>query len=239
MGLAVIIALCGQASFAEWSEGPCPPPPGSYCIISHGAFLTFGPNGKHIAIVSGDEIRIFDLTDGSLLRTFRTEKPSLSFGIPSFSPDGELIAAPMSGDLIGIWDVTTGEEMLTISAPTGPYLRVAFSPVGGSLASISGGKVELWDTDRHRLQPGRRTPRRRGRGSNPQGMECEERRGGPLLHRILERGLLDHVQPRWILPLRRLRGWGNPPLGSRNRRREVRPGRTHRSRSSAPSPPIT
>lgn len=145
LGLAIIIALCGQASFAEWSEGPCPPPPGSYCTISHGAFLTFGPNGKHIAIVSGDEIRIFDLTDGSLLRTFRTEKPSLSFGIPSFSPDGELIAAPMSGDLIGIWNVTTGEELLTISTPTGPYLRVAFSPVGGSLASISGGKVELWD----------------------------------------------------------------------------------------------
>jgi len=143
LGLALFASL--STSAATWTEGACPPAAESYCTISQGAFLTFGPNGKYLAVVLGGKIRILDIADGSVLRSITAQQPWMSFGIPGFSPDGKLLAAPMSGDLIGVWNVASGENLLTIPTPTGPYLRVEFSPTGGSLASISGGRIDIWD----------------------------------------------------------------------------------------------
>src|SRR5262249_39974673 len=56
------------------------------------------------------------------------------FGL-DFSPDGRHLAAPCGGNLVKVWDLITGEEMLVLRGHTQRVIRVAFSPDGRLLAS--------------------------------------------------------------------------------------------------------
>ncbi len=68
----------------------------------------------------------------------------------AFSPDGERLASA-SGlwkhGQVKVWDVTSGQEMLTFKGHTeGGVKSVAFSPDGKRLASASADAVKVWDT---------------------------------------------------------------------------------------------
>jgi WD40 repeat protein len=78
--------------------------------------VDFSPSGKRLASAAGQPLR--------------------SVGGKPQTPPGEF----------KIWDMATGEEMLTIPSQVGAAYGVAFSPDGAWLATAGGGaSVRIWD----------------------------------------------------------------------------------------------
>jgi WD40 repeat protein len=53
----------------------------------------------------------------------------------AFSPDGQYIATASSDGTAKVWDASSGQERLTLSAGPDPLTQVAFSPDGTRLAT--------------------------------------------------------------------------------------------------------
>jgi WD40 repeat protein len=64
----------------------------------------------------------------------------------AFSPDGRRLATACGEGTVKLWDVETGDRLLTLRGHTEAVHGVAFSPDGRRLASSGGGGVvKLWD----------------------------------------------------------------------------------------------
>lgn len=113
--------------------------------LTEASFATYSGDGRYLATVLRRAIDVFDVA--SYTETTHIPAPSYTteFGVPSFSPDGRLLAAPVSEDVVKVWEVSTGTEVLSIDARLRPYRRVAFSPSGDLLAIHTGDDIELRD----------------------------------------------------------------------------------------------
>jgi RNA polymerase sigma factor (sigma-70 family) len=71
----------------------------------------------------------------------------------ALTADGKLLARGGADNTVDLWDVASGKKLHTLKGHTVPILRVAFSPDGKTLASITGswlpdevrGEVKVWD----------------------------------------------------------------------------------------------
>jgi WD40 repeat protein len=120
--------------------------------------LAFAPDGRRLAAAVRDgKVSLCGAPDGSEIRQFLAVEPSQSrfahlFGHGNyvtdlaFSPDGRWLLTGGSDDLVRVWEVATGAEVLRRPAHEGGELRVAFGP-GGRTALSSGrdGQAYLWD----------------------------------------------------------------------------------------------
>jgi eukaryotic-like serine/threonine-protein kinase len=108
--------------------------------------VVFGPDGRRL-LSSGPNgpAKLWDLVDPRQLGIFRCLWPA---GV-AFSPDGEQLAARSgSGEnhVARVWDVTTGQELVTLRHPTGQWNGLVFGPDGRRLAwAVSGQAITLWD----------------------------------------------------------------------------------------------
>jgi WD40 repeat protein len=112
--------------------------------------MAYSPDGTLLAVGSTGALSsplstatIFDAATGEVRRTL----PGLAawlWGL-AFSPDGKRLAAVYFAAGGKIWDVSTGEELMSLqSFDSG--LAVAYSPDGTLLATCGGGgKLQLWD----------------------------------------------------------------------------------------------
>jgi WD40 repeat protein/uncharacterized caspase-like protein len=110
---------------------------------SHRVDLT--PDGRFVAVATGNGATLWDVEKGRLVRTFAGLK-SLAYSV-AISRDGRYVAAGDSRGTIGIWNVRTGRAAAIFEAGLHQVYSVAFSSDGRRLIyagdAISGKKTVL------------------------------------------------------------------------------------------------
>jgi WD40 repeat protein/tRNA A-37 threonylcarbamoyl transferase component Bud32 len=109
--------------------------------------VAFSPDGTRLAS-AGDELKIWDLTNGQEVLTLRGHRGAVNS--VAFSPDGKHLASAANDQTVKLWDATTGRAVLTLRGETWEVNSVAFSPDGRRLASASEGpfdpvELKVWD----------------------------------------------------------------------------------------------
>ena len=112
--------------------------------------VAFSHDGKRVASANRDgTIGLWDAVTGAALNPLETAvDQSLGVGpirCVAFSPDGMHIA--LGADRVtAIYDIATGQEVVSFGGHTGPAEGVAFHPNGKQVASASqSGVVKIWD----------------------------------------------------------------------------------------------
>jgi eukaryotic-like serine/threonine-protein kinase len=124
--------------------------------------LAISPDGRLLASVGLDgTVKLHEIATGNLIRTLvvassRGVDPRIAvMGCPlAFNHDSKRLATGWYQDRLAIWDLTSGERVVTLESCVDGYGQAAFSPDGRRLATASsinaasdGGEVRLWDPD--------------------------------------------------------------------------------------------
>jgi WD40 repeat protein len=119
--------------------------------------VSFTRDGRRLLAASDSSARVWELPSGQEVFRFRltsTRTPTgggmASYGRVSFSADGQRLAMANLGEgAIGVWDVTTGQRILSLGGPGSQVICAAFSPDGRWLAAggLEGAKgiLRVWD----------------------------------------------------------------------------------------------
>ena len=104
--------------------------------------LSFSPDGKLLASGSDGKIILWDATSYQKKQSFQARWVQSV----SFSPDSKRLASTLWENTIKIWDVTTGDNVATLTGHLDSVNSVSFSPDGKLLASVSKDcTIKLWD----------------------------------------------------------------------------------------------
>ena len=78
----------------------------------------------------------------------------------AFSPDGKRLASAALDSTVKLWEVASGQEVLTLKVADGPGMQVgsslAFSPDGQRLAGVFGGTIRIWDASKSMKEMGQK-----------------------------------------------------------------------------------
>jgi WD40 repeat protein len=106
--------------------------------------VAWSPNGQHLAIGGAGDAIVLDAATGKRASYFGHQSGSVH--AVSWSPDSTFIAVGEEDSTIGVWNITTHQNVYTYTGHTTDVFCVAWSPDGKSIASGSGdGLVEVWD----------------------------------------------------------------------------------------------
>ena len=105
---------------------------------------TYSPNGKYLAMNSGNEAQIWDLARNEKLFTLLGHTSLVERVV--FSPDGTRLLTVSLDGTAKVWDAAIGTELLTLSGHDSSVLSATFSPDGMYLATASDdGTARVWD----------------------------------------------------------------------------------------------
>jgi WD40 repeat protein len=125
-----------------WAQGA----PSIVWMSADGAgVVAFAPGGQILASAGGTSINLRRASDGVLIRSIRDKS---GIGTIAFSPDGQLIADGRTNGSsfnIKLFRVADGTLVKTLAGHNNSTHSVAFSPVGGLLASGGDDRnAKLW-----------------------------------------------------------------------------------------------
>ncbi len=110
--------------------------------------LKFSPDGARIATARGvDETVVWRFPELTPERVFRGHTGFI--GGFAFGPRGQRFASASADGTVKVWDLATGQEMLTLSTP--PPYDFAISADGRRMAVGGPGGVRVWDSARGRV----------------------------------------------------------------------------------------
>jgi len=139
MVLCVGFLLSGSGPHAqaspEWSDGACPPGAFSYCLVfaGSGTWTLLDRSWTALGImVHPGLIEIRDPYTGRTTGRIVAPRPRRFTGLPAFSPDGRLLAAPVDDGTVRVWEVESGRELWTLPGRG----SAAFGPDGKVLAHL-------------------------------------------------------------------------------------------------------
>ena len=114
--------------------------------------LAFAPDGKTLATISDDQLRLWDVASGKSSFTTRFERERLTS--IAFSPEAASHVLAVSGRTVHLWNVADHCEERRIGDSQGSRVScLTFSPDGKTLAMVDGNDatVQLWSVADGRL----------------------------------------------------------------------------------------
>ena len=115
--------------------------------------LAFSPNGKRLAAGSQKQIRLWNMGTGNWGKGIssidnRKEGREVFHGAKAlvFSPDNTTLINGDGNGRLQLWDITTGDELITLNGHMEGVETLQFSPDGNTLVSAAqDGTILLWD----------------------------------------------------------------------------------------------
>jgi WD40 repeat protein len=155
LGIVLIDMTTGKDLRTIWQ------PPANLKAFS----AAFSPDGGRLIVCASDqEVRVWEVADGSLAKQFASNRPFPSFPFEdggfaaTISPDGRRVALWDKGKYIAIHDLTTGQFLRGVAGLAESTQAVAWSPDCKTLAwtgRIDFGRVRLMEvasgSERHRF----------------------------------------------------------------------------------------
>ncbi len=123
------------------------------------SILVFSKDGKTLAVAGLNDIEIWNMDTHSHIATLKNTDGGLWEFV--LSADGTTVMTMNHHGTMDVWSATTGKHERTLTTGyTSRFSTLTFSPDGKTLASSTGSKVHLWDTntytEKFRIQlPGR------------------------------------------------------------------------------------
>ncbi|HEX4588654.1 MAG TPA: hypothetical protein VH120_01915, partial [Gemmataceae bacterium] len=131
-----LIHTLADKSDKQWPTTVALSPDGRWAAFAHGT-----GSGR----LGDPAIDLFDTATGKL--AFRLEGQQRMIGKLSFGPDSTRLASAGYDDLVRVWDVTTGQEVLSRPAPRG-VIDLGFSRDGRRLCAVAvDGTLRTWVGD--------------------------------------------------------------------------------------------
>jgi len=101
--------------------------------------MAFSPNGEFLALSLTNNIKLLQVSDGKLLKSFKA-----SYRL-AFSPDSTLLAAGAADKTVSVWSIPSGKTIFTLNDRSDAVNSVVFSPDGKLLVAGNGdGTLEVF-----------------------------------------------------------------------------------------------